>query len=125
MCQLAADVLNIDEKEVLVASTGVIGQIIKMEPVEEHIEELANGLSYNGNGLAANAIMTTDTVPKEVAVSFKIGDKVCHLGGMGKGSGMIHPNMATTLNFITTDVAISSQLLKRHLQKLLRLHIIV
>lgn len=121
MCQLAADVLNIDEKEVLVASTGVIGQIIKMEPVEEHIEELANGLSYNGNGLAANAIMTTDTVPKEVAVSFKIGDKVCHLGGMGKGSGMIHPNMATTLNFITTDVAISSQLLKKALTEIVKI----
>lgn len=121
MCQLAADVLNVDEKEVLVASTGVIGQIIKMEPVEEHIEELANGLSYNGNGLAANAIMTTDTVPKEVAVSFKIGDKVCHLGGMGKGSGMIHPNMATTLNFITTDVAISSPLLKKALTEIVKI----
>ena len=121
MCQLAADVLKIDSREVLVASTGVIGQIIKMEPVEEHIDELAGGLSYSGNALAANAIMTTDTFPKEVAVSFKIGDKVCHLGGMGKGSGMIHPNMATTLNFITTDVAISSELLKKALSEIVKI----
>ncbi|MDE6209087.1 MAG: bifunctional glutamate N-acetyltransferase/amino-acid acetyltransferase ArgJ [Lachnospiraceae bacterium] len=112
MCDLAGNALDIDSKEVLVASTGVIGQVIKIEPVEEHIEELVEGLSYDGNAKAANAIMTTDTVPKEVAVEFNIGGKVCHLGGMGKGSGMIHPNMATTLNFITTDVAISSEMLK-------------
>lgn len=63
------------------------------------MHDLVAGLDYDKNGLAANAIMTTDTVKKEAAVSFKIGDKVCHLGGMAKGSGMIHPNMATTLNF--------------------------
>lgn len=121
MCRLAADALKIDSKEVLVASTGVIGQVIRMEPVEEHIDELAAGLSYDGNALAANAIMTTDTVPKEIAVEFKIGDKLCRIGGMGKGSGMIHPNMATTLNFITTDVAISSELLKKALTEIVKI----
>lgn len=121
MCELAGHVLDIDSEEVLVASTGVIGQVIKIEPVKTHIEELAAGLSYNGNGRAANAIMTTDTVPKEVAVEFEIAGKVCHLGGMGKGSGMIHPNMATTLNFITTDVAISSEMLKRALTETVKI----
>ena len=121
MCDLAGNALNIDSKEVLVASTGVIGQVIKIEPVEEHIEELVEGLSYDGNAKAANAIMTTDTVPKEVAVEFEIGGKVCHLGGMGKGSGMIHPNMATTLNFVTTDVAISSEMLKQALTETVKI----
>lgn len=121
MCDLAGNALDIDSKEVLVASTGVIGQVIKIEPVEEHIEELVEGLSYDGNAKAANAIMTTDTVPKEVAVEFEIGGKVCHLGGMGKGSGMIHPNMATTLNFVTTDVAISSEMLKQALTETVKI----
>ena len=71
------------------------------------MKELAGGLSADGNDKAANAIMTTDTVDKQVAVEFTLGGKTCRLGGMAKGSGMIHPNMATTLNFVTTDVCVA------------------
>lgn len=115
MTELAARELGISADEVIVASTGVIGQILPIEPIKEHIGELAKGLSYDGNAEAANAIMTTDTVPKEVAVTFKAGDVTCTLGGMAKGSGMIHPNMATTLNFVTTDVAIGTNLIQKAL----------
>jgi glutamate N-acetyltransferase/amino-acid N-acetyltransferase len=121
MAKLAADALGIQAEEVIVASTGVIGQKIPMEPFETHMGELAKGLSKDGNGKAANAIMTTDTVPKEVAVEFKIGGKVCRLGGMAKGSGMIHPNMATTLNFITTDVCISAEMLQKALGDIVKI----
>lgn len=121
MCELAAKVLDIKPEEVIVASTGVIGQILPIEPIETHIDELKDKLTYDGNGAAANAIMTTDTVKKEVAVEFMLGGKVCHLGGMGKGSGMIHPNMATTLNFITTDAAISSKMLKKALTEIVKI----
>lgn len=121
MCRLLAGELGIQEEEVIVASTGVIGQILPIEPIENHIKELVSGLQADGNGKAANAIMTTDTVPKEVAVSFEIQGKTCHLGGMAKGSGMIHPNMATTLNFITSDVAISSRLVEKALQEVVKI----
>lgn len=121
MCQLTAEALGIKQEEVIVASTGVIGQILPIEPIESHIKPLAEGLSPEGNKRAANAIMTTDTVMKECAVEFKIGDVVCHLGGMAKGSGMIHPNMATTLNFITTDVAISSEMLGKALGEIVKI----
>lgn len=117
MTQLAAKELGINAEDVIVASTGVIGQILPIEPIETHIEALVNGLSYDGNAKAVNAIMTTDTVPKEVAVTFQLGDTTCTLGGMAKGSGMIHPNMATTLNFVTTDVAISSELIQKALSE--------
>ncbi len=117
MCELAADALGIAPNEVIVASTGVIGQVLPIEPIEAGIKTLADGLSYDGNDKAANAIMTTDTVDKQVAVEFEIGGKVCHLGGMAKGSGMIHPNMATTLNFITTDCAITSEMLQKALSE--------
>lgn len=120
MCALAAEKLNIPEKEVLVASTGVIGQVLPIEPIESHIDRLAEALNPNGNKAAANAIMTTDTIPKEVAVSFEIQGKTCHLGGMAKGSGMIHPNMATTLNFITTDAAISQSMLQAALDEIVQ-----
>ncbi len=118
MCKLAGDVLHIAPEQVIVASTGVIGQILPIEPIEKGIKPLADALSYTGNEMAATAIMTTDTVRKEVAVEFTIGGKVCHLGGMAKGSGMIHPNMATTLNFITTDAAISSEMLQKALDEI-------
>lgn len=121
MCQLAAEELGIKQEEVIVASTGVIGQILPIEPIESHIKPLVEGLSPEGNKRAANAIMTTDTVMKECAVEFMIGDVVCRLGGMAKGSGMIHPNMATTLNFITTDVAISSELLGKALSEIVKI----
>lgn len=117
MCELAADTLGIEPNEVIVASTGVIGQVLPIEPIEGAIKPLADGLSYDGNDKAANAIMTTDTVDKQVAVEFVIGEKVCRIGGMAKGSGMIHPNMATTLNFITTDCAITSEMLQKALSE--------
>jgi glutamate N-acetyltransferase/amino-acid N-acetyltransferase len=121
MCELAADKLQIRKEEMAVASTGVIGQILPIEPIEQHIMPLIEGMSYEGNLAAEWAIMTTDTVPKEVAVSFELDGKECHLGGMAKGSGMIHPNMATTLNFITTDVAISSELLQKALNEIVKI----
>ena len=120
MCCLTAEVLGIKPEEVIVASTGVIGQILPIEPIEKAMKPLAEKLSYDGNIEAATAIMTTDTVKKEVAVEFKLGDKICHLGGMAKGSGMIHPNMATTLNFITTDAAISSEILQKALSEIVK-----
>ena len=120
MCKLAADELGLDANEVLVASTGVIGQIMPIEPIESHVKELAAGLSYDGNEKAAVAIMTTDTVKKEYAVEFELDGKVCRLGGMAKGSGMIHPNMATTLNFITTDAAVSAQMLQKALSEIVK-----
>lgn len=118
MCCLAADGLGIKPEEVIVASTGVIGQILPIEPIEKAIKPLVEQLSYTGNEEAATAIMTTDTVKKEVAVKFVIGGKECRLGGMAKGSGMIHPNMATTLNFITTDAAVSSEMLQKALSEI-------
>ena len=120
MCELTAGVLGIKPEEVIVASTGVIGQILPIEPVEKAVKPLANTLSYTGNEAAATAIMTTDTVKKEVAVEFTAGGKTCRLGGMAKGSGMIHPNMATTLNFITTDCAVSSEMLQKALSEVVK-----
>ena len=120
MCRLAASVLNIEPEKVIVASTGVIGKVLPIEPIENSIDSLAKGLSHTANEKAATAIMTTDTVKKEAAVQFEIGGVVCTLGGMAKGSGMIHPNMATTLNFITTDAAISSQLLQKALSDIVK-----
>ena len=120
MCELAAESLGLKKEEVLVASTGVIGQILPIEPIEENIDALADGLTYDGNERAATAIMTTDTVKKEYAVEFELDGKVCRLGGMAKGSGMIHPNMATTLNFITTDIAVSAQMLQKALSEIVK-----
>ena len=120
MCELAAAELSIDPNEVIVASTGVIGQVLPIEPIESHIKELAKGLSADGNDKAVNAIMTTDTVDKQVAVEFELGGKTCRLGGMAKGSGMIHPNMATTLNFLTTDVDITSELMQKALNEIVK-----
>ena len=121
MTELAAKELGIAADEVMVASTGVIGQILPIEPIESHIKELAEGLSYDGNAKAVNAIMTTDTVPKEVAVTFEVNGTTCTLGGMAKGSGMIHPNMATTLNFVTTDAVISKELIQQALSEITKI----
>lgn len=121
MTDLAAKELGIPADEVIVASTGVIGQVLPIEPIENHIKELAEGLSYTGNAKAVNAIMTTDTVPKEAAVSFTAGGVTCKLGGMAKGSGMIHPNMATTLNFVTTDTAISAGMIQKALSEITKI----
>jgi len=111
MSELTAEKLDIDAKDVVVASTGVIGQKLDITPIANGIDELVGGLGNNGD-LAAEAIMTTDTVSKQVAVEFQIGDRVCRLGGIAKGSGMIHPNMATMLVFITTDCAITPKALQ-------------
>ena len=121
MCSLAADALGIKPEEVIVASTGVIGQVLPIEPIVKAVPQLVEKLSYTGNVEAATAIMTTDTVKKEYAVEFDIGGKVCHLGGMAKGSGMIHPNMATTLIFITTDCAVSAPMLQKALSEIVKI----
>lgn len=121
MCEFTAAELGIDKNEVIVASTGVIGQILPIEPIKSSMHELCSGISYSGNDKAATAIMTTDTVKKEVAVNFEIDGVKCTIGGMAKGSGMIHPNMATTLNFITTDVKISPELLQAALSEIVKI----
>ena len=115
MSALVSDALNIDANDIVVASTGVIGQPLDITPIKNGISELANGLSYDGSTYAAEAIMTTDTVDKQIAVEFTLDGKTCHIGGIAKGSGMIHPNMATMLVFITTDAAISSEMLSKAL----------
>ena len=115
MCDLAGKALGISPKDVVVASTGVIGQPLSLDPVAAHIDALAAQLSESGSGDACEAIMTTDTVPKEIALEFTLGGKTCHIGGIAKGSGMIHPNMATMLVFLTTDAAISTSMLQKAL----------
>ena len=115
MCALVQQHTGIPASDVVVASTGVIGQPLSLEPFEKGMAELVAGLSENGSDAAAQAIMTTDTVKKEVAVEFQLGGKTCHLGGIAKGSGMIHPNMATMLVFLTTDAAISAEMLQKAL----------
>jgi len=117
MCALVEKHTGISAKDVIVASTGVIGQPLDISPIANGMEELVSGLNQNGSVDAATAIMTTDTVLKECAVSFTIDGKECKMGGIAKGSGMIHPNMATMLVFVTTDVSISSNLLKKALSQ--------
>ena len=115
MSALVAKQLNIRTEDVIVASTGVIGQPLSIEPIAEGMPALAEGLSMDGGKAAAEGIMTTDTVMKEVAVEFQLDGKTCHIGGIAKGSGMIHPNMATMLVFITTDCAIAPDMLQKAL----------
>ena len=115
-CELVASELNIKKEDVVVASTGVIGQPLDIAPIKRGIPELVRALSENGTDDAAEGIMTTDTVKKEIAVSFEIGGKECRIGGIAKGSGMIHPNMATMLVFITTDCLISPEMLAKALR---------
>ena len=112
--EILANELGIKASDVVVASTGVIGQLMDIEPFEKGIPELVKGLGDHSD-LAVEGIMTTDTVPKEVAVEFTVGGKTCHIGGIAKGSGMIHPNMATMLVFITTDAAVSPEMIKKAL----------
>ncbi len=117
MCALVEKYIGVKAEDVIVASTGVIGQPMTLEPFEKNFGKLADSLEDTpaGGTRAAEAIMTTDTVSKEVAVRFPLGGKMCKLGGISKGSGMIAPNMATMLCFLTTDAAISSVALKRAL----------
>ena len=114
-CELLGKELKISPDDIVVASTGVIGQPLDITPIKNGIPNLVKSLSANGSEDAAEGIMTTDTKVKEIAVSFKIGGKTCKIGGIAKGSGMIHPNMATMLVFITTDCAISPEMLKKAL----------
>ena len=116
MCELVAKELEIYASDVVVASTGVIGQPLDINPIKNGIPELAAGLG-NKSKYAAEGIMTTDVKLKEIAFEFTVGGKVCKIGGIAKGSGMIHPNMATMLVFVTTDCAISSELLQKALSE--------
>ena len=115
MCELVSKTTGIPANDVVVASTGVIGQPLDITPIADGMAALTANLSYEGSNDAATAIMTTDTVSKEVAVEFEIGGKICRMGGIAKGSGMIHPNMATMLVFITTDCAIAPDMLQKAL----------
>lgn len=115
MCRSAAAALNIDPSDVIVASTGVIGAQLKIEVIENGMAQLAAALSENGSADAEAAIMTTDLRQKEIAVSLDIGGKEIRIGAIAKGSGMIHPNMGTMLSFVTTDAAITSEMLREAL----------
>ncbi len=115
-CALLGEALGIPASDVVVASTGVIGQPLDIAPIENGIPALVEGLGAHSD-LACEGIMTTDVQPKEIAFSFTVGGKTCRIGGIAKGSGMIHPNMATMLVFVTTDCAISSAMLQKALSK--------
>ena len=122
MCAAAAKAIGCAPEEVLVASTGVIGQTLNVKVIEDGVPELYSLLerSDEASDAAAHAIMTTDTVKKEVAVEAIVGGKTVHIGGIAKGSGMIHPNMGTMLCFITTDCAISREMLQEALGEVVR-----
>lgn len=115
MCRLVAEHTGVSPKDVIVASTGVIGQPLSLEPIQNAMGDLAAVLSVEGHKDAAEGIMTTDTVRKEVKEDFILSGVPCRIGGMAKGSGMIHPNMATMLVFLTTDAAIEAKLLQKAL----------
>jgi len=115
MCSIIANELDINKNDVIVASTGVIGQTLPIDVIEGGAAELVHCLSYTGSKDAAAAIMTTDLTMKEIAVEFTVGGKLCKLGGIAKGSGMIHPNMGTMLAFLTTDCSISSDMIQKAL----------
>jgi glutamate N-acetyltransferase/amino-acid N-acetyltransferase len=117
MCMLTEKYTGVSQKDVIVASTGVIGQPLDITPIANGMESLVSSLSEDGSEAAAEGIMTTDTKLKEIAVTFNAGGKVCTIGGIAKGSGMIHPNMATMLVFLTSDVAIAPELLQKALSE--------
>lgn len=120
MTEVQAKALNIDTQDVVVASTGVIGVPLNIDAITNGIPELTKSLSKDGSKAAAESIMTTDTFMKEYSIQFEIGGKTISLGAIAKGSGMIEPNMGTMLSFITTDLAISSELLKEALKETVR-----
>ena len=115
MCDLLSASIGVKSEDIVVASTGVIGQPLNIQPIADGIPSLVAALGDNSTD-AAHGIMTTDTAVKEIAVEFTVGDKTCRIGGIAKGSGMIHPNMATMLVFITTDCAISPEMLEKALK---------
>lgn len=114
MCDLLGQALKIPAADIVVASTGVIGKTLDIEPIASGIAPLIAALGDDSNA-AAEAILTTDLMKKEIAFSFTLGGKTCHIGGIAKGSGMIQPNMATMLGFITTDANISPVMLQQAL----------
>ena len=116
MCKLTADNLKIKVQDIIVASTGVIGQSLNLTPIEESLPGLVLHLSTDGSADASEAIMTTDTFSKEVAVSFDVDGYTVTIGGIAKGSGMINPNMATMLGFLTTDAQVASNKLSKMLK---------
>lgn len=120
VCQLIGDALAIPAEDVIVASTGVIGQPLDIEPFQTSIPYLVEQLEETGGQEAAEALLTTDTEIKEKAVAFDVADTTVHMGGIAKGSGMIHPNMATMLGFITTDLAISPSVLNEALKEVVQ-----
>ncbi len=115
MCELVEKHTGISKKDVIVASTGVIGQPLDLTPMTNAMAGLVALLNDNGSNDASEAIMTTDLAKKEIAFEFEIGGKTCRIGGIAKGSGMIHPNMATMLVFVTTDAAITPEMLQKAL----------
>jgi glutamate N-acetyltransferase/amino-acid N-acetyltransferase len=122
-CELTGKALGLSPEDIVVCSTGVIGQTPRIEPFEKYVPKLAKivrtgdaDAKHYGSSDAAEAIMTTDTVRKEIAVSFRLGGKTCRIGGVAKGSGMINPNMATMLAFITTDADIAPDILREALK---------
>ena len=121
MCEYVSKATGIPVDDVLIGSTGVIGQVLDITPVKNHMDELVAGLSNDASAsdLAWQGICTTDTKKKEIALEFEVDGKVCHIGGICKGSGMIKPNMATMLCFITTDCAISAEMLQKALSNVI------
>ena len=115
MADLVEKYTGIRAEDVIVSSTGVIGEPLSLDPIKKAMPQLVADLSDDGSRAACHAIMTTDTKPKEVAVEFTLGGKLCHIGGIAKGSGMIHPNMATMLVFLTSDVAITPSMIQKAL----------
>ncbi|MDR1067424.1 MAG: bifunctional glutamate N-acetyltransferase/amino-acid acetyltransferase ArgJ [Clostridiales bacterium] len=120
VCRLTANALGVSETDIVVASTGVIGKSLDIKPFQENIGKLVGALSENGGSDAADAIMTTDTIRKESAVSFFLDGVEVKIGAAAKGSGMIHPDMATMLAFITTDADISDIMLSKALKRAVR-----
>lgn len=119
-CRLAAEEIGAEARDIIVCSTGVIGEQLSIKPFEQGMKPLVSSLSRQGGSMAAEAIMTTDTVSKECAVEFQLEGVTCRLGAAAKGSGMINPNMATMLCFLTTDAAISPQMLQKALSEDIR-----
>lgn len=112
MCELAGKSVGMKASDVIVASTGVIGQPLDITPIANGMSALVAALSSDGSEAANEAIMTTDTIKKQISVEFELSGKTCRMGGIAKGSGMIHPNMATMLVFLTTDAAIAPEILR-------------
>ena len=118
MCELAAAATGLKASDFVVASTGVIGQELNIAAIEQGLPQAAAQLSKDGSDAAANAIMTTDTMKKELAVSCMVGGKTVTIGAIAKGSGMIHPNMGTMLCFVTTDCAVTQEMLSDALHEI-------